>query len=189
MKAHIAAKGDCAEGETDNGIQVLVPTPVPEVAPSPSKTPAAVLSTPREADGQATRLSLGMQEDPGSADSAPPSVNMRKSMTSPAAADDREGRDKSSNEALQLIVPILVPVPVESKGIAKATDQDRDSDKDKDRDRRSDQAAPSEPVLTPRPPVSAPVLSLEPPISPSTHTGTPSTHTVTLLTALGMLGC
>jgi hypothetical protein len=187
LKAHIAAKGDCAEGETDNGIQVLAPTPVPEVAPSPSKTPAAVLSTPREADGQASRLSLGMQEDPGSTDSAPPSVNMRKSMTSLAAADDREGRDKSSNEALQLIVPVLVPVPVESKGIAKATDQDRDSDKD--RDRRSDQAAPSEPVLTPRPPVSAPVLSLEPPISPSTHTGTPSTHTVTLLTALGMLGC
>jgi hypothetical protein len=148
--------------EKDRGILIQVPTTVPEVVPSPSKAPAAGPNKAREAEGQATRLLAGM-EDAGLANSTQPTGNMRKSISSPEAVDgdDREGKDRSSEEYLQIIIP------VETKGTGKGMDQDRDSN----RDRRTDYPSPSEPVLTPRPPVSTLVLSLEPPISPSKQTG------------------
>jgi hypothetical protein len=144
-------------------------------APSPSKAPPAGVNRPREAEGQVTRLLAGI-EDPGSADSATPSWNVRKSISSPEVCDIKEGKDRYSEDPLQIVIP------VESKGIAKGNDQDRDNNRD--RDRRTDYASPSEPVLTPRPPVSTLVLSLEPPISPSKQTGKR-----TQLVVIGMLPC
>jgi hypothetical protein len=134
------------------------------------------VNRPREAEGQATRLLAGI-EDPGSADSAVTSWNVRKSISSSSqteVCDGKEGKDRYSEDPLQIVIP------VESKGIPKGNDQDRDNN----RDRQTDYASPSEPVLTPRPPVSTLVLSLEPPISPSKQTGKR-----TQLAVIGMLGC
>jgi hypothetical protein len=131
------------------------------------------VNRPREAEGQATRLLAGI-EDPGSADSAITSWNVRKSISSTEVCDGKEGKDRYSEDPLQIVIP------VELKGIPNGNDQDRDNN----RDRRTDYASPSEPVLTPRPPVSTLVLSLEPPISPSKQTGK-----CTQLAVIGMLGC
>lgn len=163
-------KGDSTEGEKESGIQIQVPTPVPEPAPSPSKVSAAVSSRSGEAEGRAPRAAVGM-EDLGSADSVFPSGKVRQSVTSTVAGDDREGKDRGSEETPKSLVH------VEARGAADGTDfdhdhgRDRERDRERDRDRRTDCASPSEPVLTPRPPVSTLVLSLEPPISPSKQTG------------------